>query len=288
MAAKLDKKMCAHCGRDKELSEFYKNPGYDETETDCWCKDCVNKCGSKESIQKYFWENKRAFSKDIWDAALERAEPLLLNNAVFQKASKDKKQKILEKIAAQQVPFVMSAHYQFQDTYDETAGRDMTYGQAKLQGFFDEPEDPNEKVYSKEFHGFFTKDELSFLEDYMDNLSDSYEIDVGAAKDYAHKMAKASLVHDKLLNEFLAGECDIEAVNKAAANFDMLAKSANLAPSKRKQDDGKAMGSWSELTLMLETTGHPCTRKIQWELDDVDKTVMEYRHIITALGLDGE
>ena len=46
------------------------------------------------------------------------------------------------------------------------------------------------------------------------------------------------------------------------------------------------MGSWSGLTYKLETSGYPCTRKIEWEKDDVDRTIMEFRHIIDALGLD--
>lgn len=46
------------------------------------------------------------------------------------------------------------------------------------------------------------------------------------------------------------------------------------------------MGSWAELTYKLETSGHPCTRKIEWEPDDVDKTFAEFRYIVEALGLD--
>lgn len=66
----------------------------------------------------------------------------------------------------------------------------------------------------------------------------------------------------------------------------MLSKSANFAACKRKPGEGGGMGSWSELTYKLETSGYPCTRKIEWEKDDVDRTIMEFRHIIDALGLD--
>jgi hypothetical protein len=38
--------------------------------------------------------------------------------------------------------------------------------------------------------------------------------------------------------------------------------------------------------MMLETTGHPCTRKIEWPKDSVDEVIEEYRHIVEALELD--
>ena len=44
-------------------------------------------------------------------------------------------------------------------------------------------------------------------------------------------------------------------------------------------------GSWSEISFYLETNGHPMTRKIEWEKDDVDRTIDEFRYIVESLDL---
>lgn len=285
MAETLDRKTCMRCGKPKDIKEFYDNPNLDDTGVDAWCKSCLGKCATREDVARYMWENGRDFTKEIWKLAVDRAEPILAKNAVYQKSSKDKQKALLEKAAAGQVQYVMKTDYHYVDTDG------VSYEEAKAQGLFNDPkaeEKDEEKVYSKEFHGEFTKDELEYLEDYVADLSEDFDIETRADKDYARKMAKASLIHDNALNDYLAGEADIETVNKAAASFDMIAKSGNLAPSKKKKDDSKSIGSWSELTLYLEMNGHPCTRQVTWPLDDVDKTVMEFRHIVTAMGLDGE
>lgn len=277
--SKLSKKTCSLCGKEKEFTDFYPNEGSADS-FDSWCKVCFEKCQTKDDVKKYMWENGREFSKHMWDQAEERATPIVQNVSTYKRASKEKKLELLEKVTVTQIPFVMNL------SFKKINNEGKSYEDAVKENLIESEDKEDEKVFSKVFHGWFTRDELDFLEDYMDNLSDTFDIGSGAAQDYAKKMAKASLVHDKLLNEFLDGKCDIEAVNKAAANFDMLAKSANLAPSKRKQTDDKSIGSYSEISLFLETNGYPCTREIKWPLDDVDKTVMEFKHIITAMGLD--
>ena len=94
------------------------------------------------------------------------------------------------------------------------------------------------------------------------------------------------MLADTAQDNYAAGRCDFSVVKDALAQFDMLSKSANFAACKRKPGETSGMGSWSELTYKLETTGHPCTRKIKWEPDDVDRTIQEFKYIVEALGLD--
>ena len=75
-------------------------------------------------------------------------------------------------------------------------------------------------------------------------------------------------------------------VKDALAQVDLLSKTGNFAACKKKPGDTTGLSSWSEITLKLETTGHPCTRKIEWEPDDVDKTINEFRYLAEALSLD--
>ena len=63
-------------------------------------------------------------------------------------------------------------------------------------------------------------------------------------------------------------------------------KTGNFAACKRKPGDKGGLGSWAEICFQLETTGHTMQRKIEWEKDDVDKTIEEFRYIVESLGLD--
>lgn len=67
-------KLCLHCGRVKPLADYYSNRDWDEQlGKDVWCKDCVNRCTTKDEIREYFWENHREWDERIWDAAHKKA-----------------------------------------------------------------------------------------------------------------------------------------------------------------------------------------------------------------------
>lgn len=162
----------------------------------------------------------------------------------------------------------------------------MSYQEAKEQGLIIEEKDPNVKVYSEVFNGYFKPDEVKYLETYYTNLENDFNLDTENLRDYARKLAKASMLADKAQDNYAAGRCDLSVVKDALAQFDMLSKSANFAACKRRPGENGGMGSWAELTYKLETSGHPCTRKIEWEKDDVDRTIAEFKYLVEALGLD--
>lgn len=274
-------KLCLKCGRVKPISDYYANRDWDaQLGKDIWCKECVNRCGTKDEVREYFWENHRDWNDTIWQKAGERAEKLASNNTVYQKANDDRRKTLLEKLTCQQIPAVMGVYYKYVDVGDST------YAEAKANGQIKEEVDPDVKTYSHKFNGYFKPSELEYLEEYYAGLEEDFDLSDTNLRDIARKLAKASLQADKAQDDFMAGRCDYSVVKDAISQFDLLSKSGNFAACKRKPGENAGMNSWSELTLKLETSGHPCTRKIEWPKDDVDKTLEEFKYIIEALGLD--
>lgn len=280
-------KLCMRCNRVKELTNFYGNKDWTEQlGRDIWCKDCVNHCATKDDMREYFWENRREWDERLWETARKKAAETAAKNAVYQKSSEERRAAILEKLTCQQVPAYMHmiSYYKYVD--NGLDGKTLSYQEAKEQGKIVEEKDPMIKIYSEAFNGYFKPDELKYLETYYASLEKDFDLDTENLRDYARKLAKASMLADKAQDNYAAGRCDFSVVKDALAQFDMLSKSANFAACKRKPGDAGGMGSWAELTYKLETSGHPCTRKIEWEKDDVDRTIEEFKYIVEALGLD--
>lgn len=251
---------------------------------DGWCKECVAKCLTKDEIREYFWENNREWNDRIWDTAKARAESLVATNLTYMRANEERKARILEQITCQQVPASMMMFYKFVD--NKRDGKALSYDEAKRNGEIIEEEDKDMKYFNEEFNGYFKPAELKYLQEYYSGLEEDFELSDTNLRDIARKLAKASLQADKAQDAFMAGKCSFADVKDAISQFDLLSKSGNFAACKRKPGDTNGLSSWAETTLKLETTGHPCTRKIEWEPDDVDKTIQEFSYIGEALGLD--
>ena len=275
-------KLCVKCGKKLPLKDFYSNKDWvDQESKDCWCRECVNACSTKEETRAYFWENNRKWDERIWDAATRKAEKQASQNSVYQKTSEERRARILERLTCQTMPSVMGPYY----VYEPHA---QSYAEARQDGLIvDEPEDTdNIKIYSKEFNGFFKRNELEYLIDYYEGLEKDFDLNDTNLRDTAKKLAKASLLVDKVQDDYMAGKCDFSIVKDAISQYDLLSKSGNFAACKRKPGENGGLSSFSELTFKLETSGHPCTRKIEWPKDDVDKTLDDFRYIVTSLGLD--
>lgn len=278
-------KLCLHCGRVKPLTDYYVNKDWDEQlGKDVWCKDCVNRCTTKDEIREYFWENHREWNERIWDMAEKKAEALAANNITYQRTTEERRRLILERLTCQQVPVYMQTQYKYVNNGED--GKTISYAEAKQNGHIVEEQDPNVKVFSPEFNGYFKPYELQYLESYYSSLDADFDLDTENLRDYARKLSKASLMADKAQDDYSSGRCDYAVVKDALSQFDMLSKSANFAACKRKPEDNNGLSSWSEITMRCETTGHPCVRKVEWPQDDVDRTIEEFRYIVESLGLD--
>lgn len=279
-------KVCMRCKQTKELDDFFKNRDWEEQlGCDIWCKDCVSRIKTKDGMREYFWENNREWQEKIWNQASSKAEEAALTNAVYRNSNEERRAIILEQLTCQNVPSVMARSYKYVDNKRDDV---LSYEDAKQKGLIKlEEEDPDLKVYSPEFNGYFKPAELSYLQNYYNSLCEDVEIVTQSHRDYAKKLAKASLQADKAQDDFAAGRCDYQLVKDSMANFDLLSKSANFAPStKRKDGTTSGLGSFGEIALWLETNGYPCIKKVEWEPDDVDKTISEFSYLIESIGLD--
>lgn len=85
-------KLCLKCGRVKPVADYYSNRSWDEQlGKDIWCKNCVNKCTTKDEVREYFWENHREWNERIWEAAQKKALALANTNTTYQKSSEDRR-----------------------------------------------------------------------------------------------------------------------------------------------------------------------------------------------------
>lgn len=69
----------------------------------------------------------------------------------------------------------MSPFYKYVDNAKD--GKTLTYQEAKENGEILVTQDPNEKVYSEAFNGFFKPAELHYLETYYASLENDFDLD---------------------------------------------------------------------------------------------------------------
>lgn len=281
-------KICSKCKQTKVLSNYYSNRDWtDQLGKDIWCKDCVSKCATKDELREYFWTNNREWNEKVWSNARKKAELAANKNTTYQKAFDETKKNILDRLTCQNVLKSMQLNYKFVDHTNDI--NVQTYEEAKEAGHVkteEEEKDPNLKTYSEEFNGYFKPDELKYLRDYYNQLENEFDLSDVNLRDTAKKLAKASLQADIIQDKYMAGKATLQDVKDAITLFDLLSRAGNFSASKRKPGEKGGLGSWSELTFQLESSGHPCTRKIEWPKDDVDKTIEEFRYIVQSLGLD--
>lgn len=278
-------KICGKCKQTRTLSDFYANRDWlEQLGKDSWCKSCAGKCKTKDEMREYFWENNREWSDRLWEASKKKAEQALSSNKTYQAASEELKGSILGRATCQNMLKNMQIQYKFVDHSGDI--NTLTYQEAKENGQIIEEKDPNIKEYSEEFGGYFKPDELKYLREYYMGLEQDFNLSDTNLRDIAKKLAKASLQADKVQDRYMAGQATLADVKDAMTLFDLLSKSGNFAACKRNPNDKGGLGSWAEITFQLETTGHPCTRKIEWPKDDVDKTIDEFRYLVESLGLD--
>lgn len=278
-------KICSRCNQARPVSEFYSNRDWvDQLGKDVWCKSCAGKCKTKDELREYFWENCREWNERLWENSQKKAELAANKNKVYQNTTEERRKVILDTLTCQNVLKSMQLNYKFVDHTNDI--HTQTYQEAKENGQVIEEKDPNVKEYSEFFNGYFKPEELKYLEDYYNQLENDFELSDVNLRDTAKKLAKQSLICDKVQDKYAAGQATLADVRDAMQLFDLLSKSGNFSASKRKPGDKGGLGSWSEIAFYCETNGHPMQRKIEWPKDDVDKTIDEFRYLLEALDLN--
>lgn len=107
-------------------------------------------------------------------------------------------------------------------------------------------------IYSEKWRGKYTESDIKSLDAYYDGLERDYKIITENHRDYARKIAKASLQMDKAFDEMMSG---VDGADKKYENatkiFDTLSKSAKFSESTRSVND-VGISSFSKVAAMVE------------------------------------
>jgi hypothetical protein len=134
-------------------------------------------------------------------------------------------------------------------------------------------------VYNSKWKGRYTATDIQTLDDYYNGLDRDYKIITANHRDYARKIAKASLQMDKMFDDMMNG---IEGADKKYENatkaFDMLSKSAKFSESTRSVND-VGISSFSKVAAMVEAHNWIPTHK-PLKKDTIDEMI-DYLSTIT-------
>lgn len=113
-------------------------------------------------------------------------------------------------------------------------------------------EEPEDLIYDEKWMGKYTKKDIEYLNKYYTGLERDYKIITENHRDYARKIAKASLQMDKAFDDMINGIEGADAKYKNAREaFDTLSKSAKFSESTRSVND-VGISSFSKVAAMVE------------------------------------
>lgn len=112
--------------------------------------------------------------------------------------------------------------------------------------------EPEELIYDDKWMGKYSQKDIDYLNNYYTGLERDYKIITENHRDYARKIAKASLQMDKAFDEMINGLDGADARYKNAREaFDTLSKSAKFSESTRSVND-VGISSFSKVAAMVE------------------------------------
>lgn len=118
--------------------------------------------------------------------------------------------------------------------------------------FQDNITEQDEFIYDDKWMGKYSRKDIDYLNSYYAGLERDYKIITENHRDYARKIAKASLQMDKAFDEMINGVEGADARYKNAREaFDTLSKSAKFSESTRSVND-VGISSFSKVAAMVE------------------------------------
>lgn len=140
-------------------------------------------------------------------------------------------------------------------------------------------EEPEKLIYDEKWMGKYTKKDIDYLNKYYVGLERDYKIITENHRDYARKIAKASLQMDKAFDDMINGTEGADAKYKNAREaFDTLSKSAKFSESTRSVND-VGISSFSKVAAMVEAHNWIPEHK-PLEKDTIDEMI-DYLSTIT-------
>ena len=255
-------KSCKKMGKHLSIDEFYKsrNPMVVHHP---YCKDCVNEMVDVNNLQTVYDILKvldTPFIMDIWNEVSKSEGSNYLGD--YLKILNFTKRKKYEGIG-------------FNDSiFELTEGLEVSKDVKKA---LDE-----EPKWSDEWQGVYSKSDLKYLEEYYNGLQNDFKIVTTNHKDYARKIAQASLSQSKAYQRMLKAEegADV-AYEKATKLFDMLSKSAQFAESQRGAND-VALGCFGRVFDAVEKHNW-VPEYIPTDEDMYDKLLKQFSNIERSL-----
>lgn len=200
-------KKCIRCNRTLPLDDFYPNRMWaSQMYRDAWCKDCARKfVHTREDLGKYCFENNRKIKDVAWEAAKKKAQYSLANNKKYidPATPAEERAKIEEEAISQAFFQIMNMVYAYE--YEENVMVSKT--DQSREAVAHEFSNPNDKpVYDTTWRGWFTPTEIKMLEDIYAQYDQDFVLDNVNIRDYARKVAKASLNADIAEDQMRRGQ----------------------------------------------------------------------------------
>ena len=282
---KIASKLCIRCNRIMPLEKFSANKLWASQQyRDVWCTECAREfCKDEETVRRYCFENNRKFKEKAWEAAKKKAQYDLANNKVWLNplTSPEDKKKEEDLAAARSFLIIKNMSYAYE--YEENLHVTNTSREAVTHEFTDER---NKPYYDKVWQGWFTPEQVEWMEDKYTQYSEDFVLDNVNMQDYTRKVIKASLNADLAEDRMRRGQGTPDEYMKAQKIFDDLSKSSNFAACRRKPGESAGMGSLGEIILRLETQGYLDENPYKFPEDDVDYIRNDFKHTIAAIGMN--
>lgn len=283
---KLVGKLCIRCSKVLPLGDFFPNRKWESQQYhDAWCKSCAYKYTKDlDGVRLYCKDNNRGWDDSYWDSCIKKARYQLATDPAYVKALPEKRAELEVPVAAKHWFSIMNLNQFY--VYEEH-GVVMEVGEEEL-GDVPDPSTQSEVKYSKEWRGYYTDDQIEALNDIYRQYDEDFVLDNVSIRDYARKVAKASLNLDMAEDRMRRGNGDSSEYKEMQRIFDDLSKSANFAACRRKPGENSGLGSLGEIIMRIETSGALETQGVTFPEDDVDRIIKDFRHTLTAVGIAEE
>lgn len=278
-------KLCIRCNRILPLDKFSANRLWASQQyRDAWCDECVKDyCKNEETVKRYCFENNRKFKENAWEAARKKAAYDLNNDRTYMNpmTSPERKKEIAD--AAQAKAFLSIKNVNYAYEYEENI---HVVDATEDKIVHDFTEDQKKPYYDKVWQGWFTEDQVAWMEEKYAQYSEDFVLDNVNMQDYTRKVIKASLNADLAEDRMRRGQGTPDEYMKAQKIFDDLSKSSNFAACRRKPGESTGMGSLGEIILKLETQGYLDENPYTFPDDDIDKVIQAYKYTLESIGMD--
>lgn len=275
----MNRMTCNCCGKEKKFEDYYSSPSHFMKYTGklTVCKICiwsyveptVKDNYNIEVVKDVLRMIDKPFIQDLWDVSINEAESRNTKNNYF-------------KLYMKNIAMPQNISLTWKDSNFDTTNNSMIEVEKNISKINNDFNDKENKSYNKKWMGEYSPSEIEYLEGYINGLHKDFKIVTENHKDYAKKIAKASLHMDNCFRDVLEGISGADKKYKDAKDvFDTLSKSAQFSESQRGQNE-VGLGCFGRVFELVETKTF-IPEHIRTEQDDIDKMLNDFSHILKSL-----